>query len=737
MADLENMLLEAAGRTSSPVRKRHKGRNSKGKREGGAGFSDGGSNSREEDSDEGASKRPQRYASHVPLKKRLDLSRRGSNNSTGNEHGGGDLEDRVPDRDGGSSEDSDIGSDLYKNEDDRQKLAKMTELEREMILSDRATKKCEKEFKEKMRMKRENKSANAKSKTAATANSSHLHPSSAKVRSSARHAERTASKGDVLSELRAKRMKQQVLDPRDKSGNASGKGSSSKQKPGIAASPSSSSQSGSVIRSDSERDSSDDGGLGDSDDDKNMHESQMPTFENIREITIRRSKLVKWLNEPFFEELMVGCFVRIGIGRSESGPVYRLCIVQRVDGGDPNKHYKVENRVTHKYLVCVWGSENSAKKFQVAVVSDSAPLEKEFRQWVREVERTCSQMPSKMSVLEKKESIRRTSRYVYSAATVKQMLEEKKSAPSRPLNVAVEKDRLKNLLEVAKSKNDEAEMDRICKKLVELEASRKSRESDTKAMRLAEMNRKNKVENFKNLSEHKQLNANLKAGEEGYDPFSRRWTRSRNYFGKEDEKNEDKGEKDDELSKEEEKEEKGVTPKVGVGVTELALQAAADAGKLIDTNAPVDGGTESNTLHGFELPISLAQLKSFGGPQGLKNGFLARKQKIEATVGCRVHENDGSRHALTLTISDYKRRRGLLWVGIPQPNKQSLIYHSRNNMEDIVFPMRFLLVPIKLIHILRPKPLTVQHRRASQVSSHEYLRLCSITGAFGPATLVK
>lgn len=659
MADLENMLLEAAGRTSSPVRKRHKPRSSKSKHEGGAAVSDGGSSSKEEDSDEGASKKPQMYASHVPLKKRLDLSKRGSNNnSVGNEHGGAELEDGVADRDSGSSEESDVGSDLYKNEDDRQKLAEMTELEREMILSDRATKKCEKELKDKMRMKIENKSSSAKPSTASQSS----HPPSAKVRSSARHAERTASKGDVLSELRAKRMKQQVLDPRQKSGNASRTGSSSKQKSGITASPSSSSQSESVIRSDSERDSSDDGGLGDSDDDKNIHESEMPTFTNIREITIRRSKLVKWLNEPFFEELIVGCFVRIGIGKSESGPVYRLCIVQRVDGGDPNKRYKVENRVTHKYLVCVWGSENSAKKFQVAVVSDSAPLEKEFRQWIREVERTCSQMPSKMSVLEKKEAIRRTSTYVYSAATVKQMLEEKKSATSRPLNIAVEKDRLKNLLEVAKSKNDEAEMDRILTKLAELEASRKSRENDAKAVRLAEMNRKNKVENFKNLSEHKKLKANLKAGEAGYDPFSRRWTRSRNYYGKEteNEKNEGKEEKDGEVSKGEDKEEEGVTTKVGIQVTELALQAAADAGKLIDTNAPVDCGTESNMMHDFELPISLAELKSFGGSHGLKNGFLARKQKIEATVGCWVPENDGSRHALTLTISDYKRRRGLL-----------------------------------------------------------------------------
>lgn len=73
------MLLEAAGRTSSPVRNRQK--LGKSRMKDGAEFSDGGSNSREEDSDDGAgavSKKPPRCASHVPLKKRLDLSRRGS-----------------------------------------------------------------------------------------------------------------------------------------------------------------------------------------------------------------------------------------------------------------------------------------------------------------------------------------------------------------------------------------------------------------------------------------------------------------------------------------------------------------------------------------------------------------------------------------------------------------------------------------------------------------------------------
>ncbi|CAI8600527.1 unnamed protein product [Vicia faba] len=655
MADLENMLLEAAGRRNSPVRKRPKLRNTRSTKHEDASFSDNGSDSKEEDSDKDVgkgNKRSTTIASNVPLKKRLELenTKRGNNNSISNEdkNKGGEGNGSKDEGGGDSSEESDdAGDDLYKNEDDKKRLAKMTELERETILSERATEKGDRELKEKMimRMKREN-SNNALAKASSSNNRSSPRPPSTKIRSSARNAEKTAAKGDVLSELRAKRMKQQITDHH-------GKSEMKKKKETLEVSRSSSSESESVARSESEKESSssdDDGELVDSDDDKNMDELDKPTFEEIKEITIRRSRLVKWLNEPFFEELIVGCLVRIGIGKSDNLPVYRLCMVQKVECGDPKKHYKVENRVTHKYLICVWGSENSAAKFQVAVVSDSSPLEKEFKQWTREVERTCSYMPSKKHVSDKKEAIKNINSYVYSAATVKQMLEEKKAAPSRPLNIAVEKDKLKREMEIAESKNDEAWMERIITKLAELEAMRRARDNNVKAIRLDEMNKKNRFENFKNLSEHRNMNANLKEGEKGYDPFSRRWTRSRNYYNEDqskESKEEDKVEKDDK--------------KVGVEATKESLKEAANAGKLIDTNAPVDVGTESNMLHDFELSISLAELKKFSGTQEERRSvFFDRKQKIEATIGYQVPENDGRKHLLTLSISDYKRRRGLL-----------------------------------------------------------------------------
>lgn len=628
MADLEKLLLEAAGRTTTPGRNRHSSPPSRRRRK--DSYSDDGSDSKNDDSDgERAYSNRKPPGSQVPLKKRLDPMDRDDDRSSRE----GDEEDDY-DRERDSDNDS-VGSDLYKDEDDREKLSKLTELEREMILEARATRRSDRDLTEKLKKKR---GPDRKGS-----------PPKAHTRSMRSKAERAGA----LDELVKRR--------RDAARGGSGsRYSPVKRRSFSATALSSPSRSESGSHSD-EGDSTGDGGMADSDEDKISSESKLPTFEDIKEITIRRSKLAKWFMEPFFDELIVGCFVRVGIGKSRSGPIYRLCVIRNVDASDPDRQYKLDNKTTYKYLNVVWGNESSAARWQMAMISDSPPLKEEFDQWVREVERNGGHMPSKQEVLEKRDAIQKTNTFVYSAATVKQMLQEKKSATWRPLNVAAEKDRLRRALDVAKENDDEEEVERIKAKLQELEASRQAQEKDSKAVRLAEMNRRNRVENFRNASEMKPVNTSLKAGEAGYDPFSRRWTRSRNYYAANANGGEVANETNGTATALPDSNGGGrVSAAAGMAATAAALEAAADAGKLVDTSAPVDQGTESNLLHNFELPISLAVLQKFGGPQGAQAGFMARKQRIEATLGCKVPENDGRRHALTLSVSDYKRRRGLL-----------------------------------------------------------------------------
>ncbi|PKA64655.1 hypothetical protein AXF42_Ash007402 [Apostasia shenzhenica] len=658
MADLENLLLQAAGRTGTSARRNQSRPHSRWRREGS--YSDG-SDSKEDDLGKSKFNKRRHSGPQVPLKKRFEPPEKDKRSNWLDDH-----DDRL------SGDDSDsapsVGSDLYKDEADKEALGKMSELDREMILAERSTKIDDYRLKKKAR---------ASSTRAGKSTKESPPPFPSRSRSSVR-TDKTGAKTDALNELRAKRMRQQDAEGYRRSkdsvgviGSSFGIRESSSSKPRsltIPALDSSDSDDEGISADGKHEKSPEDIDIGDNLEDVLTSKTEPIRYEDVKGITLRRSKLAKWLMEPFFEEIVVGCFVRVGIGKTQKGPKYRLCVIKNVDASDPDRQYKLEGRTTCKWLNCVWGSEASAARWQMAMVSDSLPTDDEFKEWAREVERTGGRIPCRQDVDDKKEEIRKASTFVYSAETVKQMLQEKKSASSRPMNVAAEKDRLRKEVEVAESRGHDNEVEKLRAKLKELEDfSRQAKRIDAKAVRLAEMNRRNRAENFRNASELKPVNTSLKAGEAGYDPFSRRWTRSRNYYVPAKPGEDGNGASTNgfngnaSLISGDTKELAAVIGvEAGAAATVAALEAAAGAGKLVDTSAPVDRGTELNSLHDFDLPISLAGLQKFGGPQGVHLGFMARKQKIEAAIGYRVPENDGRRHILTLSVSDYKRRRGLL-----------------------------------------------------------------------------
>uniref|UniRef100_A0ACD5XNR4 Uncharacterized protein n=1 Tax=Avena sativa TaxID=4498 RepID=A0ACD5XNR4_AVESA len=585
---LDDLLLQAAGRTvgkGSQSRQPNQRWQQPGRRAGGSysgGSGSDGSDDGDSDSDVAPSHPRKRLppGSQVPLKKRHQTEKGGGRGGYDDE----DLDDEGR-RSGGEDSDSapSVGSDLYKDEDDKEQLESMTELQREMILAERSTRIDDYKLK---------KLARASSSKTEKARKDSPPPPLSRSRASTR-TDRSATKS-ALDELRAKRMSKQ--DPegyRNRFKDLVTKaGSPTRRRAGSP--PSDGSNDG-----DNRGRMNAHGAIADDGQEDEFDESPSRLdplkFDDVKSITLRRSKLVKWFMEPFFEDLVTGCF---------------------------------------------------------------------FKEWLQEAEKNGVRIPTRQEVLEKKEAIQEAYNFVYSADTVKKMLREKKSAVRRPMNVAAEKDRLRDQLEMALVRRDDTEAERIRARLNQLQKIAQPMSTNEKAAKLEEMNRKNRAENFKNASEMKAVNTSLKAGEAGYDPFSRRWTRSRNYYAAKPE-GEAEGENAEAANGNGSsvmagKEDVKSGTRVGTVVTASALVAAAEAGKLVDTNAPLDLGTETNPLHNFELPMSLAVLQEYGGPKGLFEGYMARKQKIEATMGYKIPDNDGRRHALTLSVSDYKRRRGLL-----------------------------------------------------------------------------
>ncbi|KAL6643669.1 hypothetical protein ACP70R_018435 [Stipagrostis hirtigluma subsp. patula] len=533
---LEHLLLQAAGRTgknqprSGNSRWQQQQRGRRGSSYSGGSGSDGGGGGSDDDADSSDSaptysrKKQPPSGSQVPLKKRHQPEKGRRASGWRDEEDDDDDEGR---RGGGDGDDSDsapsVGSDLYKDEEDKEKLENMSELDREMILAERGTQVDDYKLKKMVR------ASSSKTDKVPSRKDSSPPPPPSRVRSSTRTDRGSATK-IALDELRAKRMSKQ--DPeayRNRfKGLISESGSPTRRRAGSP--PSDGSNDG-----DNRGRMNDHGRVADDSRDDEFDESPSRLdplkFDDIKSITLRRSKLVKWFMEPFFEDLISGCFVRLGIGKTKSGNAkYRLCIVRNVDASDPDRKYKLESYTTCKYLNVVWDNDANAARWQMTQVSDSPPLEEEFKEWLQEAEKNGVRMPTRQEVLEKKEAIQKAYNFVYSAETVKQMLQEKKSAVRRPINVAAEKDRLRNELDMALSRRDEATAERIRAKLNNLQMMSKPQTKDDKAAKLEAMNRKNRAENFKNASELKPVNTSLKAGEAGYDPFSRRWTRSRNYY---------------------------------------------------------------------------------------------------------------------------------------------------------------------------------------------------------------
>ncbi|PIA62475.1 hypothetical protein AQUCO_00200467v1 [Aquilegia coerulea] len=208
MADLEDLLLEAAGRTGTPGKHRHSRALSRLKRE--ASYSDG---SDSDDDPGNATKKP--FGSQVPLKKRQNPTDKEDDRGS-LEHDGDYGDD---DNMGSGGDESDVGSDLYKDEDDREQLAQMTELQREMILSERAQRRDDQRLTERVRAKQSGKKIKVLKESP--------DPPS-RVRSSVRYAERASAKDGALNELRAKRLKQQDADGYRKLGNTVGENSVSR-----------------------------------------------------------------------------------------------------------------------------------------------------------------------------------------------------------------------------------------------------------------------------------------------------------------------------------------------------------------------------------------------------------------------------------------------------------------------------------------------------------------------------
>lgn len=257
------------------------------------------------------------------------------------------------------------------------------------------------------------------------------------------------------------------------------------------------------------------------------------TKEELNKIRLSRHKMERFVHLPFFDRVVQGCFVRIGIGNNNGKAVYRVAEISGVC--ETGKIYQLGGTRTNKGLKLRHGAQE--RVFRLEFVSNQEFTESEFFKW----KETCAlqgiSMPTFDEVEQKLKDIKEALVYEFKEEDIEKIVREKERFKQTPYNYAMKKAQLMRERDAANCRGDDETASRLNQELSELE----ERASELDKMRTAtissisyinDRNRKKNVEEAE-----KAIMEEIKAnkGKKVDDPFTRRSTKPRMVYKPDDE----------------------------------------------------------------------------------------------------------------------------------------------------------------------------------------------------------
>ena len=273
-----------------------------------------------------------------------------------------------------------------------------------------------------------------------------------------------------------------------------------------------------------------------------LSDERPATREQIDSITLKRHQLEAWVTEPYFENVVKDCIVRVGIGLNKEGQnVYRLVEVAGVADGKYKQYslkkyeYLPNKPMTTKWLILRWGK--AEKTFRLSEVSNSATQDAEWAAWVAHCRRSECRPVYAKDVQRCLDNLKEASNFRYTSDDVTRILAEKREKMGARKNLLFEKEQIKTAIAHAEAERDDEKATELRERLVEVDREIKEKlkqRSGATQDALANINRRNEIQNSEKLSRRaSEQVAKLKAGVlntgEG-DPFSRRPTRLTTYW---------------------------------------------------------------------------------------------------------------------------------------------------------------------------------------------------------------
>jgi RNA polymerase-associated protein RTF1 len=254
---------------------------------------------------------------------------------------------------------------------------------------------------------------------------------------------------------------------------------------------------------------------------KKKVQKYVETQEELEPIRLSRHKMERFVHLPIFKRLVVGCFVRIGIGQNQGRSVYRCTEI--TDVVETAKIYQVGKAKTNAGLKLKFGKQE--RVFRLEFISNSPLMPSEFEKWKYTLEESGQQLPTKDFVSAKEDEIKKALTYEYSSADVDAIIERKGKFNKNPTNYAMLKAKLMKDKEVGLAEGtDVSEIDTQLNDLehrAELLDKRRTEKSSISAISfINNRNRKHNVQNAE-LAIYAEIKRTEEEGTED-SPFQRR-----------------------------------------------------------------------------------------------------------------------------------------------------------------------------------------------------------------------
>ncbi|EEZ99586.2 RNA polymerase-associated protein Rtf1 [Tribolium castaneum] len=254
----------------------------------------------------------------------------------------------------------------------------------------------------------------------------------------------------------------------------------------------------------------------------------VPTKLDMNNIRLSRHKLERFVHMPFFDRIVKGCYVKIGIGQHNNMPVYRVAEVTNVY--ETAKIYNLGNTRTNKGLRVRHG--NQERVFRLEFVSNQEFTETEYHKWIEASTAASNPLPTKEHIEQKQADIKEALNYEFNEQDIERIIREKERFKPNPHNYAMRKTQLMKERDSALARGAEDLARELTQRISDLEerASELDKMRTSTISSISYINDRNRKRNVEEAE--KAIMAEVKAnkGKKIDDPFTRRSTKPRMNF---------------------------------------------------------------------------------------------------------------------------------------------------------------------------------------------------------------